>query len=88
MEINELAIFNYILTTIFLFLGEILVPTGEATLPGSKGRYLKCLDSRGDTVLLGMEQRGRFSALAREDNISGVHTAKNLLSKRMPITVR
>lgn len=35
-----------------------------------------------------MEQRGKFSALAREDNISGVHTAKNLLSKRLPLTVR
>ncbi|XP_060523642.1 uncharacterized protein LOC132700383 [Cylas formicarius] len=68
--------------------GEILVPTGEAVLPGSKGRYLKCLDTRGDTILLGLEQRGKFSALAREDNISGVHTARNLLSKRLPLTVR
>lgn len=68
--------------------GEILVPSGEAVLPGSKSRYLKCVDSKGDTILLGLEQRGKFSALAREDNISGVHTAKNLLSKRLPITVR
>ena len=69
--------------------GETLVPTGEVQLGGgTKGRYLRCQDSRGDTVLLGMDQRGRFSALAREDNISGVHTARNLLSKRMPITVR
>lgn len=68
--------------------GEILVPTGEAVLPGSKSRYLKCVDTKGDTILLGLDQRGKFSALAREDNISGVHTAKNLLSKRLPITVR
>ncbi|KAG5863122.1 hypothetical protein JTB14_010001 [Gonioctena quinquepunctata] len=68
--------------------GEILVPTGDAVLHSSKGRYLKCLDNKGDTILLGMEQRGKFSALAREDNISGVHTAKNILSKRLPITVR
>ncbi|KAF7279700.1 CABIT domain-containing protein serrano [Rhynchophorus ferrugineus] len=68
--------------------GEILVPRGEAVLPGSKGRYLKCVDTRGDTILLGLEQRGKFSALAREDNISGVHTARNLLSKRLPLTVR
>ncbi|GJQ66552.1 hypothetical protein Trydic_g4536 [Trypoxylus dichotomus] len=68
--------------------GEILVPSGETTIPGSKGKYLKCVDTKGDTILLGLEQRGKFSALAREDNISGVHTAKNLLSKRMPITVR
>ena len=69
--------------------GETLVPAGEVQLGGgSKGRYLRCLDSRSDTVLLGMDQRGRFSALAREDNISGVHTSRNLLSKRMPLTVR
>lgn len=68
--------------------GEILVPSGEAVLPGSKSRYLKCIDTKGDTILLGLEQRGKFSALAREDNISGVHSAKNLLSKRLPLTVR
>lgn len=68
--------------------GEILIPGGEIIIPGAKSRYLKCLDSKGDSVLLGLDQRGKFSALAREDNISGVHTAKNLLSKRMPMTVR
>lgn len=68
--------------------GEILVPSGEIVLPGSKSRYLKCLDPKGDIILLGLEQRGKFSALAREDNISGVHTAKTLLSKRLPLTVR
>lgn len=68
--------------------GETLFPSGEVQLGNSKGRYLRCMDSRGDTVLLGMEQRGRFSALAKEDNISGVHTARNLLTKRMPLTVR
>ncbi|XP_046661576.1 uncharacterized protein LOC124354862 isoform X1 [Homalodisca vitripennis] len=68
--------------------GETLFPAGEVQLGNSKGRYLRCMDSRGDTVLLGIEQRGRFSALAKEDNISGVHTAKNLLTKRMPLTVR
>lgn len=68
--------------------GEVLVPSGDIVLPGSKSRYLKCLDSKGDTILLGLEQRGKFSALAREDNISGVHTAKTLLSKRLPLTVR
>lgn len=55
-----------------------------------KARYLRCTDGRGEAVLLSLEQRGgRFSALAREDNISGVHTARNLLaSKRLPLTVR
>lgn len=69
--------------------GETLCPAGEVQLgSGSKGRYLRCLDSRGDAVLLGLDQRGRFSALARDDNISGVHTVRNLLSKRLPLTVR
>lgn len=68
--------------------GEVLVPAGEVTLPGTKHRYLRCTDSRGEPILLALDQRGKFSALAREDNISGVHTAKNLLSKRMPMTVR
>lgn len=68
--------------------GEILVPSGEISLSNSKGRYLKCVDSKGEHVLLSLDQRRKFSALAREDNISGVHTAKNLLSKRMPMTVR
>lgn len=68
--------------------GEILTPEGEVQVSGSKGKFLRCTDSKGETILLGIEQRGRFSALAKEDNISGVHTAKNLLSKRLPLTVR
>ena len=67
--------------------GETISTLGEVTLPG-RGRFLRCVDSRGDSILLCMEQRGRFSALAREDNISGVHTARALLSKRLPLTVR
>ncbi|KAK0080809.1 hypothetical protein PV325_013292 [Microctonus aethiopoides] len=67
--------------------GETIVAAGEVTLPG-RGRFLRCVDSHGDSVLLSMEQRGRFSVLAREDNISGVHTARALLSKRLPLTVR
>lgn len=67
--------------------GETIVIAGEVALPG-RGRFLRCVDCRGDSVLLGMDQRGRFSALAREDNISGVHTARALLSKRLPLTVR
>lgn len=68
--------------------GETLkVIAGEVTIPG-RGKFLRCVDSHGDSVLFSMEQRCRFSALAREDNISGVHTAKALLSKRLPLTVR
>ena len=32
--------------------------------------------------------RGKFSAVAKEDNISGVHTAANLLNKRLPVMAR
>ncbi|XP_041971858.1 uncharacterized protein LOC121727880 [Aricia agestis] len=66
--------------------GEIIMPRGETFL--GKNKYLKCTDSKGDLVLLSLDQRGKFSAVAKEDNISGVHTAKTLLTKRLPITVR
>lgn len=66
--------------------GEVIMPRGEAFL--GKSKYLKCTDTKGDTLLLGLDQRGKFSAVAKEENISGVHTAKTLLTKRLPITVR
>lgn len=68
--------------------GETLYPEAEVQLGNSKSKFLRCLDSVGDIVLLGLDQRGRFSTLAKEDNISGAHTAKNLLQKRLPVTVR
>ncbi|XP_063991003.1 uncharacterized protein LOC135169701 [Diachasmimorpha longicaudata] len=67
--------------------GETIVAAGEVSV-ANRGRFLRCVDSRGDNILLSMDQRGRFSALAREDNISGVHTARALLCKRLPLTVR
>lgn len=66
--------------------GEVIMPRGETFL--GKSRYLKCTDTKGDMVLLSLDQRGKFSAVAKEENISGVHTAKTLLTKRLPITVR
>lgn len=68
--------------------GETLFPEIEVQLGSSKNKFLRCVDSVGDIVLLNMDQKGRFSTLAKEDNISGVHTAKNLLQKRLPVTVR
>ncbi|XP_011502661.1 PREDICTED: uncharacterized protein LOC105366049 [Ceratosolen solmsi marchali] len=73
--------------TRILHAGDTIVVLGEFVLPG-RGRFLRCVDCRGEGILLPMEQRARFSALAREDNISGVHTARALLSKRLPLTVR
>lgn len=66
--------------------GEIIMPRGDVIL--GKSKYLKCTDSKNDTILLSLDQRGKFSAVAKEENISGVHTAKTLLTKRLPITVR
>lgn len=66
--------------------GEVIMPRGEVTL--GKNKYLKCTDTKSDTILLGLDQRCKFSAIAKEENISGVHTAKTLLTKRLPITVR
>lgn len=66
--------------------GEVIMPRGETFL--GKNKYLKCTDTKGDMVLLSLDQRGKFSAVAKEENISGVHTAKTLLTKRLPITVR
>ncbi|XP_034240360.1 bromodomain-containing protein 4B-like [Thrips palmi] len=75
-----------------LAVGETISPGEEVSLPGGanhpRGRYLTCATSRGDTVLLSLEQRGRFSPLAKEHNISGAHSARTLLAKRLPLTVR
>ncbi|KAL1110411.1 hypothetical protein AAG570_007942 [Ranatra chinensis] len=68
--------------------GETLLPEVEVRLPGHKCSFLRCTDSSGRSLLLPMDQRAKFSPLAKEENISGVHTARNLLNKRMPITVR
>lgn len=70
--------------------GELLVLVGEVS-NGSAGRFLRCLDSRGDHVYLPMDMRAKFSAVAKEDNqqgISGVHRIRALLNKRLPLTVR
>lgn len=58
--------------------GEILVLVGEVSVPTGKkvSRYLRCFDSKGQTVYLNSAQKGKFSPLARQDSISGVHTTK------------
>ena len=76
--------------------GEILVLAGEvnsssataASHVAPRGRFLRCFDERGDVVLLSFESRGKFNAVAKEDNISGVHNMRNLLNKRLPLMVR
>ena len=54
----------------------------------SAARFLRCFDGRGEHVYLPMDARGKFSPVAKEDNISGVHNIRNLLNKRLPLMVR
>ncbi len=74
--------------------GETLILVGEvmavkAGQQGSKEKFLRCLDAKGENVYLPCEMRGcKFSAVAKEGNISGVHTAGNLLNKRPPFMAR
>ncbi|XP_029845341.2 uncharacterized protein LOC8031960 [Ixodes scapularis] len=74
-------------------LGETLVVIREVRaslgrLRSTHGRFLRCLTSGGDTVYLAAESRGKFSPIAKEGNISGVHTVRTLLCKRFPLMVR
>ncbi|XP_076317655.1 uncharacterized protein LOC143229341 [Tachypleus tridentatus] len=72
--------------------GETLVLINELLMPLNRGkgtgRFLCCFTSRGETIYLGLEQKGKFSPIAGGENISGVHSIKNLLSKRLPLMVR
>ena len=70
--------------------GETLILVGEVL--GVKGktqtRFLRCIDQDGENVFLPYDQKGKFSAIAKEENISGVHNIKNLQKKRLPLMVR
>lgn len=66
-------------------IGEVHVSTPKSKSPG---RYLRCFTGKGDIIFLNVDQKGKFSPIAGEENISGVHTIKNLLSKRFPLMVR
>ncbi|TRY71546.1 hypothetical protein TCAL_01097 [Tigriopus californicus] len=68
--------------------GETLILVGEVLAKDGSMRFLRCLDYLGENVYLALDQRGKFSAIAKEENISGVHTARNLLNKRLPLMAR
>ena len=51
-------------------------------------RFLRCFDKNGENVYLPCDLKGKFSAIAKEDNISGVHTVENLTTKRLPVMTR
>ena len=64
-----------------------------ATIATPKGvvrrRFLRCTDATGCLVFLPLEQRGAFSPVAGQTNISGMHRLAGLLTKfRLPIVVR
>lgn len=71
--------------------GETLVLVGDVI--GSKNgksqiKFLRCFDQAGQNIYLPYDTKGKFSAIAKEDNISGVHSIRNLLNKRLPLMVR
>jgi hypothetical protein len=61
---------------------------GGSATNGNVAKYLRCLDKNGENIYLSTELKGKFSAIAKEDNISGVHSAENLLNKRLPLMAR
>uniref|UniRef100_A0A182WL92 CABIT domain-containing protein n=1 Tax=Anopheles minimus TaxID=112268 RepID=A0A182WL92_9DIPT len=65
-----------------LHAGEILTTISD------NGKYLQCKTSKDELVSLPLEAKAKFSPIAKEDSISGVHSVRNLLQKRMPVTVR
>lgn len=66
-----------------LLVGEVVGVRGRA-----RARFLRCFDRHGENVYLPLELRGKFSAIAKEDNISGVHSAENIMTKRLPLMAR
>ncbi|XP_043643170.1 uncharacterized protein LOC122613186 [Drosophila teissieri] len=62
--------------------GELL------TTMNDNGKYLQCRNIKDEIINLPLDTKAKFSPIAREDSISGVHTVKNLLLKRMPVIVR
>ncbi|XP_058054925.1 midnolin homolog [Anopheles bellator] len=62
--------------------GEILTTISD------NGKQLQCRTAKDEIVNLPLEAKAKFSPIAKEDSISGVHTVRNLLQKRMPVTVR
>ncbi|TMW42039.1 hypothetical protein DOY81_012881, partial [Sarcophaga bullata] len=62
--------------------GELL------TTMNDNGKVLQCKNIKDEIINLPLDTKAKFSPIAKEDSISGVHTVKNLLLKRMPVVVR
>ena len=52
--------------------GETLLLVGEVRASNKANRFLRCFDKNGENVYLPYELKGKFSAIAKEDNISGM----------------
>lgn len=71
--------------------GETLVLVGDVVSSKNgkpQTKFLRCFDEAGQNIYLAYDSKGKFSAIAKEDNISGVHSIRNLLNKRLPLMVR
>lgn len=59
--------------------GELLTIVGEVSVPSGKGKvakYLRCVDPDLGTIFLPCIPKGKFSPLASEESIGGVHTTR------------
>ncbi|CAG2186978.1 uncharacterized protein LOC143058649 [Mytilus galloprovincialis] len=72
--------------------GEQLILSGEITTTTSSGerlKFLKCTDSRNNTLFLSFDQRGLFTPIAGPNDVAGVFTIRDILSRfRLPMTVK
>lgn len=66
--------------------GEILTLCGQFNF--KKTSFLRCFDEAGRSVYLKMSQKLKCSPIAKRDAIAGVHNVQNLMSKRLPLTVK
>ncbi|KAK3089397.1 hypothetical protein FSP39_003321 [Pinctada imbricata] len=72
--------------------GEQLALAGDITVSspmGDKIRLLRCTDTRGCNLYLQFDQRGAFSPIANDTDVTGVMTIKDILRRfRLPLTVK
>ena len=72
--------------------GEQLTLAGDITVStpmGEKMRLLRCTDTRGANLYFQFDQRGAFSPIASDNDVTGVMTIKDILRRfRLPLTVK
>ena len=73
--------------------GEQLRLSGEMSLPSSienrKVKLLRCIDSCGAYVYLSFDQRGVFTVIAGEKDVTGVFNIRDIVQRfRLPLTVK